>query len=61
MSDFYDDEWAAENYDRNSRGQWIERESPTVYECPYCFAMKPSGEEVETWACCGEVGHAVKM
>ena len=27
--------------------------------CPYCGDAVPNAAEPETWACCGEVGHAV--
>ena len=31
----------------------------TVYYCPYCSAVMPSGEEPSQWSHCHEVGHAV--
>lgn len=29
-----------------------------VYVCPYCGEEMPSGEQPESWAHCGEAGHA---
>lgn len=29
------------------------------YICPFCYRPMPVGREPTTWACCGEVGHAV--
>lgn len=30
-----------------------------AYVCPYCYEIMPQCHEPQTWAHCGEIGHAV--
>lgn len=31
------------------------------YVCPFCYKVMPQSAQAETWACCGETGHAIVL